>query len=229
MKIISYFYFTATIFFLSHLPTSAQFITEFTTGRAIQTSKKIEISGSAYFNEEWRTGFVENAMSERTTELKLRYNALDDLFEVLHEGEIFVLKNSVVRKCVFLPESGFNEIVFRNGFWNVGEKYNPLAYYIVHYDGQSKLLEKISIRLSEEIVPGYSQSKIEKRYAPVSVYWIVSPEGISSKIPLKEKHLLAVLKDRNKEVLSFIKSNKLSIRNPEEVAMVLEYYDSIRN
>lgn len=191
-------------------------------GRVVFTrGSDAEVQGSPYLPENWQKTIVTYRKGTETikTEAMMRLNTQTGEPEYLHKGQAFVFSVPVLEFSL-LGDSG--EKTFRCGFPNV-ENNTAKTFYEVLYDGKTKLLKTYKSSIVEEAT--YSGPK-KRIYSSNETFYVLRGQELV-KMKKDKKALLEALKDKSAEVEKYLSSNKLKIKEWEELIEVLKHYDSL--
>lgn len=185
-------------------------------GRPIFETSYVEIEGSPYLNEEWSRGTVKSKQNGKTYELaKMRYDTYKDELEYEENQKKYRFGKEITE---FSTGNG----VFRNGFPPI-ESQTERQFYHVLYDGNVKLLKRLSARIQTE--KPYNSATTIKRFVKEDALYLVK-NGVITRLKKDKKTLLEALGDKQKELDTFIKDEKLKLSKEEDILRVIEKYDS---
>jgi len=101
------------------------------------------------------------------------------------------------------------------------------SYFIIREEGKCMLLIKKSIRVQDAEPPKlYQEAKPPKFVATADTYFLKA-EGKRAVRIRNKKDLLTVLADKYDAIDSYISSNKLGVKDIEELAKIVSYYNSL--
>jgi hypothetical protein len=172
--------------------------------------KKIEksgkIDGSFYFFKSPKDANIKLSESERALRIKVNYNLRKEYFEFKSGKDFYNLSSDKVESVVF-AEHKF--IVFNSKFYEEITKNDKFSILKLHY--------------VEAIEPNYQPGIEEKpnlRYRKANMFNLIIGNKISQ-IKMTKKAVLALFeKSSQKQVKSFMKSNKISIRNNNDLELL---------
>jgi len=156
----------------------------------------------------------------------MRYDAYKDVFEVKRAGEIFY----------FLPKKFDYPVTFIDTkkvyqvFLHEKKKKTTSGFFVVLNKGKNGvLLLKEKINFHEEVKV---KSELDKYKPPTlkratDTFFIGYKNNTSTKLPRNKKGFFNLFSSKSKEVKSFVKKQKLSIKNKEDLIEIFTYYNSL--
>lgn len=178
-----------------------------------------EVTGSPYLLEEWTKGNVKFKDNTTARNGDLKYDVSEDLLVVKGaNGEENLFSDPIDE---FTLSIGGKVRLFKTGF--KGEKgINEKSYFEVVYNGKIKLLKRYSKTVIESRT--YNSATVTKKFEESSVYYIAKSN--SDLIPIKknEKSIIDAL--QKPDLTKYIKDNKLNLKSEDDIARLLEYYDT---
>ncbi|APG65543.1 hypothetical protein LPB136_09305 [Tenacibaculum todarodis] len=179
--------------------------------------------GTPFINKDLRPVTIEGY---KETDLKARYNAHQDYFEVLRKGQTkyFTVKSPLKLTFVYT-----NKVY---AAFNKSENQNEKTFYVIkHEDPSFKILLKENILLKEEVEAktgygSYTPPTFKRKKDTNFVKFKNSDEVIE--IPTKTKKFLEIVSNKSKEVKTFIKKNKLKLKKEKDLIKIFKYYTSLK-
>lgn len=199
-----------------------EFYSNFASAKNVEKGAKrnINFQGSPYSNENFVKGKVILKSGVFYKNIPFRYNIYNKEMEFQKGNIAYALSNSDEIVSLEIGKDKYIYCSFEN---KLGEK---KGYFLVAEDGQSKLLKMEQVEFIEEQKPGaYSEAK--------PAYFRKTPELVYIKIKEKPANIVKRKKDLLKifageeKVIDFIKKNKISARNIEDLKKLIIYYNSI--
>jgi len=192
------------------------------TNRPFVTLTEAEIKGSPFFHEEFTEGSVFTTSKTQFVSVPLRYNIFNDQIEFRStDGQAYEIGvPEVIEKVEFgeyqmeyLPYLSSKKL--KRGFFNILEK------------GRASLYSKQRVIFEEAKNPGAYQDAQPARFVsrPDEYYIKVGMEA--AKPVYKSKDLAEVFPDHQKEIIAFIKKNKLRHNNPDNLKELVQFYNSL--
>ena len=165
-----------------------------------------EIDGSFYFFKSPNNANIKLSDSERALRIKVNYNLRKEYFEFKSGEDFYNLSSDKVESIVFADHKF---IVFNSKFYEEITKNDKFSILKSHY--------------IEAIEPNYQPGIEEKpnlRYRKANMFNLIIENKISQ-IKMTKKAIIALFeKSIQKQVKSFMKSNKISIRNNNDLELL---------
>ena len=184
------------------------------------TNSYADIKGSPYFFEDFRKGSVITKNGKKYNG-EFRYDLYADQIEFKLDGDVYWIANPELMEYIKIDDKLFvyydkDMTDSKNGF-----------YYQVLVMGECKLLYRKGINLKEAEPPKpYVDAKPATFIDRKPLYYIQKgiayPQKVSNKGDLLEN-----LSDKKQEVSAFIKKNKISVNNKDELIDLIEFYNSL--
>ncbi len=185
------------------------------------TGVTTEVKGTPYLDEAYQDGTILFANNTRTA--PIRYNAWKDLIEYKQDnGQPRVLDASATIKKVQLGSTTFHVEKFES---NGVEKY---GYFTLIDSGKVTLFSRKAMKFTPALkgraLDGGDQPA-EFRRLPDVYYVKVGDQPLTEVKSLKA--LLAAFPDKNEELSSYAKKEKISFKDEGELKQLVSYYNSL--
>ncbi|WP_299817758.1 hypothetical protein [uncultured Pontibacter sp.] len=215
----------ATLGFAAVTGASAQFAAVDIMGHPIQTKSYTDVKGSAYLYDTWMKGSATTANGITYDGVELMYDQVSD--ELLFRSENGEAKTFFQPISEFSIRVGKDEVtlknhVFRKGFTPV-DAASPHAFYQVLVDGDTQLLKRTSKKIFEELPYG-SATKV-KTFQEDTHYYIAQKDKLT-KIKTDKRAVLKALNDKEAALETYIKANRLNLKNDEDLIKVIDFYNA---
>ena len=169
-----------------------------------------EIDGSYYFFKVPNDANIKFYNSERASRIKVNYNIRKDYFEFKSGEDFYTLSTEKAESIVF---ANHRFIVFNSKFYELITKNDKFSILKSHF--------------VEAIQPKYQpgiEDKPNLRYRKANMLNIVVNNKINQ-IKTNKKSILALFnKSEQKKVKSFMKSNKISIRDSKDMKLLFDKF-----
>lgn len=205
---------------------AAQFAVVDNMGQPILSKPYTDVQGSAYLYDNWMKGSVTNGKNVTYEGVYLKYDQVaDELTFKSESGEAKIFTQPITEFTINVgtDDAVLATRVFRKGFVPV-DGASPNTFYEVLADGQTQLLKRTSKSIFEELPYG-SSTKVKKFQAELHYY--LSKDAKLTKIRNDKKALLKALSNKETELETYIKNNKLDLKKDADLAKVVDYYNSI--
>jgi len=175
---------------------------------------------SIYFND-WAVGKVilkDNTVYE---DWLLRYNIQTQQMQFISEGDTSAFGKPEEIYSITLEQLTFmyDKFICENDITRSG-------YLELLVDGNCKLFlhRCISYRYVDKCAePG---ANVKEEYFMSKRYFISENDGLATLLPDKKKDLISMLDDENKDIKTFIKTNKIKLCNEDDLKELFSYYNS---
>lgn len=161
------------------------------------------------------------------TGVKIKLNVVDnEIFFTTESGQILATSTPVKRlrfNRVKEDESGMEEVILESIGAPINSPNTPI--YQVLTEGKARLLKQIIISYSD--VRKYPEGIMARVFKKKSALFASVNGQPPVKIEKNKSDVLSVLKDKQKEVSSFIDKEKLKCKTEEDIAKVFSYYSSL--
>lgn len=198
-------FFILTIIVIQTL--SAQRIGLDTFKRTVEGPEGYVVVNDHYFEPNFTAAFISN--DDSNTVYKLRYNAFYDEIEIEHNGQILFL-NKEENLEVFFRELNKNYVCLR---YSDG-KDNVFGYLAVVYQGQKyKVLVKENVELFIGNKTDMTRGGSAEQYRKMKLKYFIKTEIGFFEMPNSKKKFAALFKGKEKAILDYMKSNKISLND----------------
>jgi hypothetical protein len=195
------------------------FVRELNFGTAEGNSNP-DIKGSRYLKDEFEKGEVYYGGKYMVKDVLLRYNLYDDVMEFKTGNKIMNLDPSMNLNKVVIGDDAF--INFKkttdgiSGFVKIRNSQFPSIVTTM----KSKLIEK-------EAVQGFAEPKPVRFERQADENFLMKNDNEVERIKSLKK-LIESLGDLQSELSTYAKKEKISTNDPEELAKLLNYYNSLK-
>lgn len=213
-------------FFLSPwVKAQTEYWTDITPARCFFGNKKLtldQIQGSPYLSKNFIEGMVITSKGSTFKGVPLRYNCYNDILEYNNNGKAFeIMPKDQVSRAEFGGKV-FCYLPYEDG------KDIKSSYFSILTEGKASLCAKYSISFFEkEEVRAFSESKPERFDDFKTTYWLSLDKGAAKPI-LNKSQMLDIFSGKKDEVANYISSQKLSIKNVDDLKKIASYYNSLQ-
>lgn len=205
----------------SHLNESIVDIIDIMNLRHSFQDKYAEFDGSPFLEEEFVWGRIEYREEAPKERVPIRYNVYTDKIEFYFNGQIMELLAYPLVERVFLESR-----IFVFGSHRDGRNVST-GFYQLLVEGNSSLLQKYQTKLFDPVPSKPMQDAKPARFVPQpSSFFIETPEG-ELLLFNKVKELPEYFPRHRKTLLNYIKSEKISSRNTEELIRFFNFLNSL--
>ena len=203
---------------------NAQFIKD-NNGRPITTkSSYTDVQGTPFLSDQWSKGIVKMA-NGKVFDMQVKYHEVDDaLYFQGKNGETLTFVDPVSEFTItYISDDKRSDLLFRKGFKNIPNSTEE-SFFEVLSDGTVQLIKRITKSVSES--KEYNALTVVKRFDENIKYFIL----VSGKvIPVKrdKKSILLAIGNKQPELENYIKTNNLNLKNEDDMAKVVRFYNSL--
>lgn len=207
--------------FISLSQTGSNQILERTTINSFNLQHK-NLVGTRYITNDFRSA----KLIDGEEIYAMRYDAYKDVFEVKRDGEIFYyLPKAFEYPVTFIEDEKVYQVyTFQENNTTTS------GFYVVLNSGKNiSLLLKEKINFHEEVK---AQSPLDKYKPPTlkratDTFFIGYNDKTSTKLPKRKKDLFKLFSNKSDKMQSFVKKEKLSFKNKEDLIKIFTYYNSL--
>ncbi len=183
-----------------------------------------DIKGDPYLFRDFQKGVL-SVLNDQKFDVEIRYDLYANQMHLKNKDQIYAI---IHPEKVQLIEAGDYKFIY-SAYLNSPKDDEPSSssYFILKTGGKCTLLVKKNIRIQDAELPTlYQAAKPAKFVLTADTYFLKNDGGSAVQIRNK-KDLLTVLKDKSDAVKSFISSNKLGVKEIEDLAKIVAYYNSL--
>lgn len=190
----------------------------------VETTLYQDIQGNPYVFRDFQKG-VMYVLPDKKVDVEIRYDIYADQMHLKDSNMIYAI---IHPERVKLIEAGNYKFIY-SVFVNSPDDKEPghSSYFILRTEGKCMLLIKKSIRVQDAEPPKlYQDAKPPKFVATADTYYLKA-DGESAVRIKNKKDLLTVLADKSDVIDSYISSNKLGVKDVEDLEKIVAYYNSL--
>jgi len=179
-----------------------------------------DIEGNPFLNDEFLEGEVYTKNKEVLKGL-LRYNIYADEMEFLAKDNVYWIDN---QENIETIKYGDHLFIYHP---KPGDKFDKGDYFEIVEDGPTKLLLKRKVVLMDAVpAKPYQDPKPPRFDKSRDTYYMMQFQGAPEKVTSKSD-ILKFMADRETEINSFLKKNKISANNLNDLKKVVAYYNGL--
>lgn len=181
-----------------------------------------DIQGDPYIFTNFQKGVL-YLLTDKKYDVEIRYDIYAGQMHLKSNDQIFAI---IHPEKVKLIEAGSMKFIYSSYLKSPEDKEPEVStYFLVRTDGKCMLLEKKNIRVQDpEPAKLYQEAKPAK-FIPLADTYFLKMEGSSAVKFKNKKELLTVLNDKSKEIDNYITSNKLDIKEINDLEKIVAYYN----
>jgi hypothetical protein len=182
------------------------------------------IVGDPYIFKDFHQGKITLTNGE-TYQLNLRYDIYGNQIHIKDKDQIYAIIHPEKIASIIIDTLRF---IYCNYVKSQGDKTSGEdSYFVLKADGKCKLLIKKNIRIQDAELPKlYQDAKPAKFILTNDTFYLKLGDNSAVRISSK-KELLSVLSDQKEALNMFISSNKLGIKDVEDLIRIVSYYNGL--
>ena len=196
--------------------------------KVLRATQYTSVDGSPYLFDDWKSGSIRDKSGKLSENLMVRYDCYRDEVQFLKEERNLVVEPALTSEFyVFVLDNDtkkVDKLIFRNGFTIDG--CTPLNYLQVLYDGKVQFLKRLKVDYLEETVNNFGTNEIVKKFVRTEAEYLIL-NGSAIKISKGRKDILSHFEDIAKQVNTYIKENKFSLKSDSDLARILRKIDEL--
>ncbi len=182
------------------------------------------VKGSPFLNTEFLFGVMSTVEAVSIEGLKYRYDIYSDEMQFILKGDTATITKPLILRSI---EIGSQKFVY--DVYKTGENTVAAGYFEILEEGKLTGLLRREMELDQDIyVRNYGGGGGTKDfyYKENRSNYIKLNKDIAQKISNK-KAFIAFLPDYQEQVKAFMKSEKVSVKKPEDIKQIISYYNSL--
>ena len=206
---------------------SSQIYISDVNGRPFQ-NKYDDISGTPYFNEQYKFANIKLAKGQGRifVHVKTRIDiAAQETYFISTNGVEAVIEAGTVKEIFFADATAdaIFQYKFQTGFPPIDMKTGNHFYQII-CEGNCSLLKSVTKKITER--KSELSGEVLKEFEIYENYYLFS-KGEIKRLKRDKDFILAELSDKAEQVNRFIQSNKINLKNNEQLVKLINYYNSL--
>lgn len=180
-----------------------------------------DIEGSPYLNEKFEIGEVYYGNKYKINEIPLRYNLYNDEMEYQVKNKIMAFANAHKIDKVLLGDDVFIYLKTR------GSEDEVSGYVKLWNEEFPAIITKMSVEFKDKEPQKALVDPLPKRFVRLDNrhFLMLNQQDI---VKVKSvKKLIRLLENHQEELTNFAKNEKISSKDPSELAKLLDYYNSL--
>jgi hypothetical protein len=215
----------AILTLITGMTVSAQAIVGRLTGTPVIANVKNDTEGSPYLYPDFSSGmFLLNDNKTVVRDLQIRFDVLKGIVTYKDDHGAELVPTSPVKQ--FVIEKDGKQRFFRLGFPAIDEYTSNTYYELLSKEGSPMILRKpVKNLLSRR---EYNSSKVTDTYLNAEKYFVYTEAGEMVKYKSDKKSIASYFPSKIAEINTFIESNKINLKNADDLAKLFNYYLSIK-
>jgi hypothetical protein len=180
------------------------------------------IVGDPYIFKDFHQGIITLTNGE-TYQLSLRYDIYGNQIHIKEKDQIYAIVHPEKVASIIIDTLRFIYCNYRRS--PVEETSGEDSYFILKTDGKCKLLIKKNIRIQDAELPKLYQDAKPAKFIHTGDTYYLKPENKTAVRIDNKKDLLSILADKKDELASFIISNKLGVKEVDDLVKIISFYN----
>lgn len=184
---------------------------------------ELDIEGSPYLEEKFTNGIIYTTAKQKIMDIPVRYNIYSDNLEFkTPEKKILAISNPETLELIDFGKYKMGYISY------VDKKRIESSFFKIQEEGKATLYVKPVVFFQEEVKgDGIRPSRAAQFIPKPDLYYISIDNKPAVKIERK-KDLINVFSDHQKEILLFLKENKVkNITKDGQLQRIVKFYNSL--
>jgi len=184
------------------------------------------IKGTPYVVNEFMPGKI--SIDKQSKIYSLRYNAFNDVIEVKKDnGDLNALNKELVDVTITFTKDNKSYRVYN--YIDPDTNNNMNGYFVVATDGAKPLLvkERIVFIEKQQAKSSYDKTKPAQYKRKDDLFFTLNNDGVAIELPSKKKDLAKAFPKHSKDILSFIKANKIKTSKQADLVKLLNYINTL--
>jgi len=189
------------------------------------------IKGTPYLFNEWKQGNIYLNDNTYINGVNIKYNIYTDDVLYLHSksGDSLIIDRSLINSFEISDDNSNNLVLFEEISLRPN-KNDKSTFVKVIYDDKTKFIIKYTKTFIKADYKGaYSAGRKYDEYIDDYQYYIIKNSDNPVKIKLNKKSVVKALSDKENKIKSYLNEHSLNLNNEDDIAELLQYYDSIND
>jgi len=186
-------------------------------------AKYKDVTGSPYLFENWALGSAKTVDNATKKDIELKYDEIEDILIMKGAENKLMIFPAQVAEFTINDSKTNSTRTFKSGF-NATKSTTDQSFFEVIADGKVKLLRKNHKVISES--KSYSGA-VNRSVSDGVKYYLVTADNTPVAVKLDVKSIGALLPGKETVLAEYVKANKLNIKNHEDAAKLIAYYNTL--
>jgi hypothetical protein len=185
-----------------------------------------EVRGSPFYFEDWKPANARTDSATLTGIKKIKIDLYNHEIDcIAANNDSLTIQDGIIRQFILLDsaKSGRNYL-FRSGYPAI-DKNNANSFFLVLADGNIQLLKssRKELRVNKNDMTGETNTE----FVQYDDYYVFH-NGQITRLKRDKDYVLGLMSDQQKKMDEYLKDKKVNYKNPESVAVVFDYYNSLQ-
>lgn len=192
--------------------------------KEIDEKRYEEYRGSPYFFSEFVVGTIVDNADNEYPNVKLNLNGYTDELEVEDAGYYVALEESFYKSFTAKGKDD-TEYLFKS---NLHPDFKDKFFQVLYESEQMLLIKEFDVIPNEKVINNVGETLRVKIFGEINNYMLLTGLGKQDLTKLKvSKRKLPETLGKKKELGEFIKAEKLSFKNDEDLITLIKYYETL--
>lgn len=181
-----------------------------------------EVAGHPFIQDSWQSGTIITKTGQTFSDLLLKYEVVNGLVMILHKGDSLYTRSDYVTGFVYFDNN--KPVEYKNGLEASAIDLDGSRYVQVIHEGEWSLYKETKKELREADFNPVTEMGSRYNYFKETVRYIShSPDGDWSVINPSRRGLTRLFGKKGREVIRFVRDNKLGYNNDDDLARIFGY------
>ena len=187
----------------------------------------MQVEGTHYFQDYWSIGDVILFNGSTLEDLQMKFDIEKNHLEIKTENKVKLLEDSFIKEFTLLDSESGSKKKFMNCSLYKENGVELIGFFESISDGKMSLFSKMEL----DIIKASYDAKFDvgdksDKVLKVENYFIANGENVY-RIAKNKKENLKIFGDKSEQITSYLKSEKLSLKDKEDLQKIVAYYNSI--
>lgn len=187
------------------------------------------VKGTPYLYDEWKPGNIYLTDSTFIKDVKIKYNVYTDDLLYLNStsGDSLIINRNMIWKFE-ITDTPSDDIVLMEEMDLKPGKTDKKGFVRLIYDGRTKLILKYNKTFIRANYKGaYAAGNKYDEYTDDYQYYIIKSTNTPVRIKLNKNSVVKALSDKEEKVRAYTGEHQLNLKNEDDVAELVKFYDNI--
>ena len=186
------------------------------SGQPVLLKKYEEYKGSPFWYDQWKKGILRLKDGRAFKDMDMKY-------DIVGEQVVFERSGVVLRFNDPVSEFTLGNELFRSGY-QAADGRTEQSFYQVISDGNVQFLKRINKTVTEN--KPYGSATLQKEFTSSEGYYIARGKQLR-KVRKDKRSIFEALGNRSAELEQFAASKKLNLKDDADIALLVNYYNSL--
>jgi hypothetical protein len=194
-----------------------------TATNRVPIRRAVNTEGTPFLNEEFSEGNIVLINGRQAQSIPLRYNSHEQNVEFEVDGNAYILDGDEIES--FELSADGKTYTFKKGF--EARRLSKDDFVQVLADGQITFFAHHNTSFQQGVA-SYGTATRQDRYVSNSTYFIAAGDDSPDRLRnLRERTIMRYINNFEDRVSRYARENRIDFSNPDDIANLLEYYNSL--